>query len=167
LVCGWRKFQIDSPGDHLSNCTTHSGVKKTHDWADTQIPGPMPLVLDLHIAHDCFGSISDPSITGHLHYPNDVDRSLNEVVADKIRQYRADCDNCPSNTISFMAAIPSTSRSLHSEFVHLLFLQKLIGKLTAFLQLQEFSLCNLPVDSSTSAARRSPHISSLKSATFS
>jgi hypothetical protein len=34
---------------------------------------------------------------------------------------------------------------------------KLIGKLTAFLQLQEFSLRNLPVDSSTSAARRSPH----------
>jgi len=35
-----------------------------------------------------------------------------------------------------------------------------IGKLTAFLQLQEFSLRILPVDSSTSAARRSP--SSLK-----
>ncbi len=32
---------------------------------------------------------------------------------------------------------------------------KLIGKLTAFLQLQEFSLRNLPVASSTSAARRS------------
>jgi hypothetical protein len=30
---------------------------------------------------------------------------------------------------------------------------KLIGKLTAFLQLQEFSLCNLPVDSSTSRDR--------------
>ncbi len=44
---------------------------------------------------------------------------------------------------------------------------KLIGKLTAFLQLQEFSLRNLPVDSSTSAARRSPHSSSLRSATFS
>jgi hypothetical protein len=32
---------------------------------------------------------------------------------------------------------------------------KLIGKLTAFLQLQEFSLRNMTVDSSTSAARRS------------
>jgi hypothetical protein len=30
---------------------------------------------------------------------------------------------------------------------------KLIGKLTAFLQLQEFSLCNLPVTSSTSTTR--------------
>jgi hypothetical protein len=33
---------------------------------------------------------------------------------------------------------------------------RLIGKLTAFLQLQEFSLRILPVDSSTSAARQSP-----------
>jgi hypothetical protein len=36
---------------------------------------------------------------------------------------------------------------------------RLIGKLTAFLQLQEFSQRNLPVASSTSAARRS-HITS-------
>jgi hypothetical protein len=36
----------------------------------------------------------------------------------------------------------------------------LIGKLTAFLQLQEFSLHNRPVDCSTSAARRSPHVKS-------
>ncbi len=33
---------------------------------------------------------------------------------------------------------------------------KLIGKLTAFLQLQEFSLRNMTVDSSTSVARSSP-----------
>ncbi len=33
---------------------------------------------------------------------------------------------------------------------------KLIGKLTAFLQLQEFSLRNQTVDSSTTAAQRSP-----------
>jgi hypothetical protein len=32
---------------------------------------------------------------------------------------------------------------------------RIIGKLTAFLQLQEFSLRNMTVDSSTSAARRS------------
>ena len=39
---------------------------------------PVPLVLDLHITHDRFGSSSDPSINGHLHYPNDIDRSLND-----------------------------------------------------------------------------------------
>jgi hypothetical protein len=29
--------------------------------------------------HDRFGSSSDPSLNGHLHYSNDLDRSLNEV----------------------------------------------------------------------------------------
>ena len=52
--------------------------------------GLVPLVLDLRIAHDRFGSSSDPSINGHLHYPMDIDRSINETAADKIRKYRAD-----------------------------------------------------------------------------
>ncbi len=43
------------------------------------------LFLELHIAHERFGSSSEPSIHGHLHYPNDVDRSLNETVPHKIR----------------------------------------------------------------------------------
>ncbi len=34
--------------------------------------GPVPLVLDLRIAHERFGSSSDPIINGHLHYPTDV-----------------------------------------------------------------------------------------------
>ena len=84
--------------------------------------GPVPLVLDLRIAHDRFGSSSDPSINGHLHYPNDIDRSLNESVTDKIGKYRTDYNNNPPNVISFMPAI-STSGRLHSEFVCLLFLQ--------------------------------------------
>jgi hypothetical protein len=87
------------------------------------VGGPVPLVLDLRIAHDRFGSSSDPSINGHLHYPNDIDRSLNEAAADKIRKYRADYNNNPPNAISFMPAIASTSGRLHSEFVRLLFLQ--------------------------------------------
>ncbi len=52
--------------------------------------GPVPLVSDLRIAHERFGSSSDLSINGHLHYPNDVDRSLNEDATDEIRKYRAD-----------------------------------------------------------------------------
>jgi hypothetical protein len=32
--------------------------------------GPVPLVLDLRIAHDHFGSSSDPILNGQLHYPN-------------------------------------------------------------------------------------------------
>ena len=40
---------------------------------------------------------------------------------------------------------------------------RLIGKLTVFLQIQEFSLCNLPVDSSTSTSiNRTAFVSHLK-----
>ena len=87
--------------------------------------GPVSLVLDLRIAHDRFGSSSDPSINGHLHYPNDIDRSLSEAAADKIRKYRADYNNNPPSSVVFMSTIASTSGrlQLHSEFVCLLFLQ--------------------------------------------
>ena len=80
-------------------------------------------MLDLRIAHDSFGSSSDPSLNGHLHYPNDIDKSLNEAAADKIRKYRADYNNNPLSTISFMPVIVSTSGRLHSEFIRLLFSQ--------------------------------------------
>ena len=76
-----------------------------------------------HISHERFGSRSDPSINGHLYYSHDLDRPLNEVDADKIRQYRADYDNRPSHSISFMSDIAGTSGRLHYEFVFLLFLQ--------------------------------------------
>jgi hypothetical protein len=85
------------------------------------VAGSVPLVLDLRI--DRYGSTSDPSLNGHLHYPNDIDRSLNETADDKIRKYRADYNNNPPNTVSFMPAMASTSGRLHSEFVRLLFLQ--------------------------------------------
>ena len=57
--------------------------------------GPVPLVLDLHIDHERFGSISDPSLNGHLHYPNDIDRSLDETAVDKIRKYHTGYNNNP------------------------------------------------------------------------
>ncbi len=85
--------------------------------------GPVPLVLDLRIVHDRFGSSFDLNLNGHLHYPNDIDRSLNEAAADKIRKYRDDYNNNPRNATSFMPAMASTSGRLHCEFVRLLFLQ--------------------------------------------
>jgi hypothetical protein len=69
----------------------------------------VPLVLDLRIPHDRFGSSTDPSIDGHLHYSTDVDRTLNESPPDKNLQYRADYNNRTSHAISFMTAIVSTS----------------------------------------------------------
>jgi hypothetical protein len=71
--------------------------------------GPVPLVLDVLITHGSWDSSSDPSINGHLHNPNDLDRPLNEAPADKIRSYRTD-----------YTAISSTSGRFHSEFVLLL-----------------------------------------------
>ncbi len=103
------------------------------------VTGPMPLVLDLRLTHECWGSNSDPSINGHLHNPNDVDRSLNEVDTDKIRKYRADYNNNPPNVISFMPSIVSMSGRLQSEFVLLLFLQD-HREIDRFLKSQEFNL---------------------------
>ena len=62
-------------------------------------------------------------LNGHLRYHNNLDQSLNDAAADKIRKYRADYNNNPPNTVAFMPAIASTSVRLHSEFIRLLFLQ--------------------------------------------
>ncbi len=85
--------------------------------------GPVPLLLDLHIDHESFEKNSDPNLNGHLHYPNDIDRSLNETTGDKIRNYHVDYNNNPPTAMSFILAITSTSGSFHSEFVSLLILQ--------------------------------------------
>ena len=60
-----------------------------------------------------------------LRYPN-LERSLNEAAADKIRKYRSDYTNNPPSdvsVVSFMSDIASTSGRLHSKFIRLLFLQ--------------------------------------------
>ncbi len=82
----------------------------------------MPLVLDLRIAHDRMGSSVDPSLNGHLKYPNNLDQLLNDVAPDKIRKYRTDY-NRPPSVVSYIPPIDSTSVRLHSEFVRILFLQ--------------------------------------------
>jgi hypothetical protein len=147
-VCGCRKFGIDSLGDHLCTCTAHSGAKKAHDWAVDQFAdlfrtthkvktqqvvqrrgqycgdielagylanaaGPVPLVLDLHIAHDRYGSenIALTIIITHLRL------SL----------------LCRLLPVRLGGSIVNLS-----EF----YSYRLIGKLTAFLQLQEFSQRN-------------------------
>ena len=50
----------------------------------TNATGPVSLVLDLHIAHDRWGSSSDPSINGHLHYPTDMDSHLMRLPLTKL-----------------------------------------------------------------------------------
>ena len=45
--------------------------------------GPVLLVLDLRITHDRVGSSTDPTLNGHLRYPNNLDQSLNDAAAEK------------------------------------------------------------------------------------
>jgi hypothetical protein len=83
----------------------------------------VPWVLHLRIAHDRVGSSADPTLNGHLKYPNNLDQSLNDAATDKIRKYRTDYNNRTHSVVSFIPVIPSTSGRLHNEFVRLLFLQ--------------------------------------------
>jgi hypothetical protein len=75
--------------------------------------GPVPLVLDLHIAHDRVGSSTDPTLNGHLRYPNNLDQSLNDAVVDNIRKYRADYNNRPPSAVSFMTTIDRPPSGYH------------------------------------------------------
>ena len=94
--------------------------------------------MDLRITYDRFGSISDPSLNGHLHYPTDMDRTLNEV--DLTKTY---------NTVLTIIIVPLTLFPLclllpvrldvSTMNLCAFYFYRIIGKLTAFLQLQEFS----------------------------
>jgi hypothetical protein len=97
--------------------------------------------MDLHIDHDRFGTSSDLCLNGHLHYPNYIDKSLNEVDTDKIRKYHTDYNNNPPITVSFMTVISSTSGRLQSEFIRLLFLN-VHRETDRFFVVSEFNFLN-------------------------
>jgi hypothetical protein len=77
-----------------------------------------PLVKDLRVAHDRVASSADPVLN-----PNNLDQSLNDTVADKLRKYRSDYNFNLTRGVGFMPSIVSTSGRLHSEFIRILFLQ--------------------------------------------
>ncbi len=61
----------------------------------------------------------------------------------------------PTSAVAFMPAMASTSaRGGYIVNLSDFYSYRLIGKLTAFMQLQEFSQCNLPVEDSFSFAAR-------------
>ena len=66
--------------------------------------GPVPLVMDLHITHDCWGSRGE---------------TTEHHMTIKIREYRPDYS--PSNSISFIPVVPTTSGHLHYELVRIFF----------------------------------------------
>ncbi len=71
----------------------------------------------------CASLSADPTLNGHLKYPNNLDQSLNDTATEKIRKYRVDYNNRPPSVVSFIPPMASTSGRLHREFVRLLFLQ--------------------------------------------
>jgi hypothetical protein len=91
-------------------------------------------------------------INEHLHYPNNLDQSLNDTVVDKLRKYRPDYNNNPPRGIDFMTTIVSTSGRLHSKFIRILVLQT-HRETDCLLQLQEFCQCDQIMDSSTTSGR--------------
>jgi hypothetical protein len=103
--------------------------------------GPVPVGLDLRVPQHRVGSSTDPALNGHLRYPNNLDQSLNDAAAVKLRKYHADYNFNPSRGVGFMPAISSTSDHLHSEFIPILFLQT-HRETDRFLQLQELCLRN-------------------------
>jgi hypothetical protein len=137
---------VKSRGQHCGDIELAGYLPNTSD--------PVSLVLDLRLDHDRWDSSPDPNLNGNLHYPNDKDRSLIEAAADKIRKYRSDYNNRPPNPISFMFLLLVRLGGYIAN-LYVFDSYRLIGKLTAFLQFQEFIFRNLTVDTSTSAARRS------------
>ena len=126
----------------------------------------MFLVQDLRIGHECWGSNVDPSIKGHLHYPNDLDRSLNETVVDKYERTVKTIIIVPL-TISPLCLPLLVRLGVYIVNLWVFYFYNLIGKLTSFLNLQEFNFRNLPESSSTTTVRRSPHTSNPRLSTFS
>ncbi len=114
---------IKKNNEHPPWCTTgqHCGDIELAGYL-ANAADPVPLVLDLRLAHDRFGSRSDPTLNGRLHY-NDIDKSLNEATNDKIRKYLTDYNNNPTSSVVFMPDIAGTNGRLHSDFIRLLFLQ--------------------------------------------
>ncbi len=121
---------VKSRGQHYGDIELVGYLANTVD--------PVPLGLDLRIVHDRVGSSTDPTLNGHLRYPNNLDQPLNDTATDKIRKYRADYNNNPPSPVSFMTAIVGTSGRLHSKFIRLLFLQTHRETDRFFLQIQEF-----------------------------
>jgi hypothetical protein len=104
----WAVYQLPDLFRTTHKAKTHQVVKIRGQYCgDIELvgylanaSGPVPLVLDLRVAHDRVGSSVDPTL-----------------------KYRADYNFNPPRGVGFMATIASTSGHLHSEFIRILFLQ--------------------------------------------
>jgi hypothetical protein len=78
----WMVDQLDDLFRTTHKVKTQQVVKsRGHHCGDIEMAGylvnesdPVPLVLDLRIGHDRVGSSTDPTLNGHLKYPNNLDQ---------------------------------------------------------------------------------------------
>jgi hypothetical protein len=165
-TCGCRKFQLDPLGDHLNTCTAHSGVKKTHDWTVDQMTDLFRTTRKVKtqqviksLGHHC----GDIELAGYLTnttglVPLLLDLRIASMTVTGV--VLTDLTTTITLLILYHLCLLLMVR-LGGYVVNLsdFYSYRLIGKLTVFLQLQEFSLRNLTVTSSTSAAWLSLHSS--------
>ncbi len=69
-TCGCRKFQLDPLAQQVVKSRGHHCGDVELTGYLTNAAGPVSLVLDLRIAHHRVGSSTDPTLNGHLKYPN-------------------------------------------------------------------------------------------------
>ncbi len=144
MVCGCRKFQVDTLGDHHCTCTVHSGTKKAHVWVVDQLAD---LFRTTHKAktHQVVKSrgqhCGDIELVGYLtNAVGPVPLVLDLRVADD----RVDSSDDP--VLNGHLRYPNNlDQSLNDT--------ALIGKLTVFLQIQELCLHNQIVDFLTTTTR--------------
>jgi hypothetical protein len=80
---------------------------------------PRDLVFDLSITHERWGAVGDPSKTGQLRHPADINKPLREAAKEKANKYQHTYAN--NHNISFLPAIFSTSGRIDAKFLRLLF----------------------------------------------
>ena len=80
---------------------------------------PRDLVFDLMLTHERRGDTDDPSKTGKLRHPNDINQLLQEAARGETVKCLSDYAN--NRYISFLHAVFSTSGRIDTEFLRLLF----------------------------------------------
>jgi hypothetical protein len=160
-ACGFRKFPLDAMGDHLCTCTAHSGVKKAHDWTVEELVDLLCLWFWISLSPT---TVSEVALTLALTLVlTDTYITLMILINHLMR--------LPLIKYGNIALTIVTIHQAQSPFCMLFLVRlggyivnsldcysyKIIGKLTTFLQLQEFSLRNKTVDYSTSTSSRFGH----------
>ncbi len=146
-------FELNTP---LTLLACQSGVSRTMAYGVVW-PTRNALWTCVSLRGKCLGTCN--SITSR------IIATLNEAAADKIRDYRADYNNSPSNAVCFMPAVASTSGCLHCELERILYLQA--HRETCFFAAPGIQLAQSNKFPVTTVARRSTPSSNRRSGTSS